>query len=105
MSFGRSLAVGIYPLAIGLTWCTSFDGRVFSKADIIPEGGGPGGFAGAAPEETSVRIFGGTAVVMGSIRTAGAHPGEFHVTLVCQKKPQGWQMIAARPAHTAAQEK
>lgn len=83
---------------------SSFDGRVLSKEDIIPQGGGPGGFAGAAPGETSVRVFGDTAVLMGSVKTAGAQPGEFHVTLVCQKRPQGWQMIAAQLAHTASAE-
>jgi len=37
---------------------SSFDGRVLSKRDVIPEETGPGGFAGATPGETNVRIFG-----------------------------------------------
>jgi ketosteroid isomerase-like protein len=77
---------------------SSFDGQVLSKQDIIPQGGAPGGFAGATPSETSVRIFGDTAVLMGFINTAGAQPKQIRVTLVCQKRSQGWQMIAAHLA-------
>jgi ketosteroid isomerase-like protein len=75
---------------------SSFDGGLLNKEDIIPQGGKPGGFAGATPGETDVRIFGDTAVLMGVITTAGPQPNEIRVTLVCQKRPQGWQMIAAR---------
>jgi ketosteroid isomerase-like protein len=83
----------------------SFDGPVLSKEDVIPQGGGPGGFAGATAGETSVRIFGDTAVLMGSIRTADPNqPKTIRVTLVCQKRPQGWQMIAAHLARMPAQE-
>ena len=75
---------------------SSFDGGLLNKEDIIPQGGKPGGFAGATPGETNVRIFGDTAVLMGVITTADPQPNEIRVTLVCQKRPQGWQMIAAR---------
>ena len=79
---------------------SSFDGGLLSKQDIIPERTGPGGFAGATPGETNVRVFGDTAVLMGVINTAaGPQPKAIHVTLVCQKKPQGWQMIAAQLTH------
>ena len=80
---------------------SSFDGGLLNKGDIIPEGpSGPGGFAGATPGETNVRVFGDTAVLMGIINTAGGpQPKPVHVTLVCQKRPQGWQMIAARLTH------
>ena len=81
------------------------DGHVLSKSDIVPQGGGPGGFAGATPGATSVRVFGDTAVLMGSIKTAGApQPKDMRVTLVCQKRPQGWQMIAAHLAPGAPEE-
>jgi ketosteroid isomerase-like protein len=73
---------------------SSFDGQLLSKHDIVPERTGPGGFAGATPGDTSVRVFGDTAVLMGVIDTAGG-PGKVHVTLVFQKKPEGWRMIAA----------
>jgi Domain of unknown function (DUF4440) len=75
---------------------SSFDGGLLSKDDIIPQTAGPGGFAGATPGETNVRIFGDTAVLMGVITTGGPQPKNIHAMLVCQKRPQGWQMIAAR---------
>ena len=79
---------------------SSFDGGVLSKEDIIPEGSGPGGFAGATLGETNVRVFGDTGVLMGVINTAsGAQSRLVHVTLVCQKRPQGWQIIAAQLSH------
>ena len=73
------------------------DGMLLSKADIIPRGAGPGAFAGATPTDTSVRVFGDTAVLMGSIKTAES--GLIRVTLVYQKRADTWQMIAAQLAH------
>jgi ketosteroid isomerase-like protein len=78
---------------------SSFNGGLLNKGDIIPEGPGPGGFAGATPGETNVRLFGDTAVLMGIINTGGPQPKPIHVTLVCQKKSQGWQIIAAQLTH------
>jgi ketosteroid isomerase-like protein len=78
---------------------SSFDGGVLSRGDIIPQGGGPGGFAGATPSDTNVRVFGDTAVLIGVITPGGSQPKDIRVTLVCQKRPQGWQMIAARLTH------
>jgi ketosteroid isomerase-like protein len=78
---------------------SSFDGGLLSKGDIIPQGGAPGGFAGATPGDTNVRVFGDTAVLIGVITTSGSQPQEICATLVCPKRPQGWQMIAARLTH------
>jgi ketosteroid isomerase-like protein len=79
---------------------STFDGGLLSKDDIIPQGGGPGGFAGATPGETTVRVFGNTGVLMGVINAApGPQSKQIRVTLVCQKRPQGWQMIAAQLTH------
>ena len=76
---------------------SSFDGSLLSKRDIIPESSGPGGFAGATPGETNVRIFGDTGVLMGVINAAGGPPPrQIRVALVCQRRAQGWQMIAAQ---------
>ena len=75
---------------------SSFDGTVLSKQDIIPERTGPGGFAGATVGDTNVRVFGDTSVLMGVINTADTPAKQIHVTLVVQKRPQGWQMIAAQ---------
>jgi ketosteroid isomerase-like protein len=74
---------------------SSFDGGLLSKEDIIPQSGGAGGFAGAIPSGTTVRVFGDTAVLLGAITTGGPQKGEIRVLLVCQKRSQGWQMIAA----------
>src|SRR5262249_34740700 len=78
---------------------SSFDGGLLTKEDIIPEGGGPGGFAGATPGQSNVRVFGDTGVLMGTINTAGA-PKPIRVTLVCQKRAQGWQIVAAQLGRT-----
>jgi ketosteroid isomerase-like protein len=78
---------------------SNFEGDVLSKQDIIPERTGPGGFAGATLGDTNVRVFGDTAVIMGVINTAGTPSKQIHVALVVQKRPQGWQMIAAQLAH------
>jgi len=76
---------------------SSFDGRLLFKQDLIPERSGPGGFAGAVPAATNVRIFGDTGVLMGVINTsAGSSSSQIRVTLVCQKTTQGWQIIAAQ---------
>lgn len=78
---------------------SSFDGKLLSKQDVIPQGG-PGGFAGATPSDTTVRVFGDTGVLMGVIKTAGdPQPKQIRVTLVCQKRSQGWQLIAAHLTH------
>jgi ketosteroid isomerase-like protein len=78
---------------------SSFNGSLLSKADIIPEGGHPGGFTGATAGETQVRVFGDTAVLMGTINSANASQ-HVRVTLVCQKRGPTWQMIAARMDRT-----
>jgi ketosteroid isomerase-like protein len=76
---------------------SSVNGTLLNKDDIIPEGTGPGGFAGATAGEANIRVFGDTAVLMGLIISAGQPQAkQIHVTLVCQKKPQGWQIIAAQ---------
>jgi len=76
---------------------SSFDGELLSKTDIIPIGGGRGGFAGAVPSKTNVRVFGDTGVLMGVINTPeSAAKKSIRVALVCQKRAQGWQIVAAQ---------
>lgn len=75
---------------------SSFDGGLLTKEDIIPEGGGPGGFAGATPGQSNVRVFGDTGVLMGTINSGGSQAKPIRVTLVCQKRSQGWQIVAAQ---------
>ena len=79
---------------------STFDGGLLRKEDIIPQGTGPGGFAGATPGETNVRVFGNTGVLMGLINTGdGPQSKPIRVVLVFQKGSQGWQMIAAQMTH------
>ena len=78
---------------------SSFDGTLLSKDDIIPQNSAPGGFAGAAPEQTNVRVFGDTAVLMGYITMGASRSDKIRVTLVCQKHLQTWQIIATQMAH------
>jgi ketosteroid isomerase-like protein len=75
---------------------TSFNGGLLVKSDIIPQGSSPGGFAGATAGQTNVRVFGDTAVLMGIVNTRGPQPNQIRVALVFQKRPQGWQIIAAQ---------
>jgi ketosteroid isomerase-like protein len=76
---------------------SSPDGSVLNKDDLIPENGTSGGFAGAVVGSTIVRVFGDTGVLMGVVRTsAKTDAKQIHVTLVCQKTTQGWQIIAAQ---------
>ena len=73
------------------------DGMLLAKSDIIPRGAGPGAFAGATPTDTNVRLYGDTAVLMGFIKTADS--SLIRVTLVCQKRSNAWQIIAAQLSH------
>ena len=58
---------------------SSFDGQLLNKDDIIPDGTGPGGFAGATVGETKVRVFGDTGVLFGVINTQ-TNPGRSRCT-------------------------
>jgi len=72
-------------------------GTLLSKEDIIPRSGNHGAFLGTTPTDTSVRVFGDTAVLMGYLRAADSQL--VRVTLVCQKRTPGWQMIAMQLNH------
>lgn len=78
---------------------SAFNGTMLTKQDIMPQDGNPGGLAGATPSDTSVRVFDHTAVLIGFlIKGDVAHPTRTRVTLVCQKRAQGWQIVAAEMA-------
>jgi ketosteroid isomerase-like protein len=68
---------------------------VLSKTDVVPaEGGSDDGMLKSSLTESSVRVFGNTVVLMGSVAVEGANAGSMRVTTVFQKRPLGWQMIA-----------
>lgn len=76
---------------------SSFNGNPLTKDDIIPMDGSPGGFAGAIPGKTSLRVFGDTGVLMGVINNPeGKMRKQLRVTLVCQKRSHGWQIVAVQ---------
>jgi ketosteroid isomerase-like protein len=71
-------------------------GNILNKTDIVPPGGGERPkMPKSSLKESTVRVFGNTAVVMGSVtEEAPPQPG-FRFTLVFLNRGQGWQMIAA----------
>ena len=71
-------------------------GGILNKTDIVPPGGGERPkMPKSSLKESTVRVFGNTAVVMGSVtQEAPPQPG-FRFTLVFLNRGQGWQMIAA----------
>jgi hypothetical protein len=74
-------------------------GNVLSKGDIVPEYGEGNRLPKSALRDSTVRIFGDTAVLMGYVATDGATPPSgFHVTTVYQKQAAGWRMIATHMA-------
>ena len=78
---------------------SAFNGRMLAKQDIMPQDGNPGGFAGATPSDTKVRVFGNTAVLIGFLNQGKvATPTRTRVTLVCQKRARGWQIVAGEMA-------
>ena len=79
---------------------SAFNGTMLTKQDVMPQSGRPGGLAGATPSDTSVRVFGSTAVLIGFL-IKGDHVATStptRVTLVCQKRARGWQIVAGEMA-------
>jgi ketosteroid isomerase-like protein len=74
-------------------------GNVLNKGDIVPESGEENRLPKSTLRDSTVRIFGDTAVLMGYVATDGATPPTgFHVTSVYQKQAAGWRMIATHMA-------
>jgi len=74
---------------------TAFGPGVLTKSDIVPSGGDnanrlPKSFL----EESTVHVFGDTAVLMGSVSVDDKKLGGLRVTTVFQRRRPGWQMIA-----------
>jgi len=78
---------------------SAFNGSILTKQDIMPQGGNPGGLTGATPSDTRVRVFGNTAVLIWFLNQGDvATPTRTRITLVCQKRAQGWQIVAGEMA-------
>ena len=75
---------------------TSFGDGVLSKSDVVPE---DGVHANHMPKcvlkNSTVRVFGDTAVLMGDVEMQGPEKAEgIRMTTVFQKHADGWQIIA-----------
>ena len=81
---------------------TSFGGEVLSKTDVVP----PDGVTAphmpkSALHDSTVRIFGDTAVLMGSVEMqVPQKPESIRMTTVFQKHGDGWQVIAVHMSKT-----
>jgi hypothetical protein len=74
-------------------------GNILNKTDIVPPGGGERPkMPKSRVKESTVRVFGNTAVVMGSVANETVPEPGFRFTLVFLNRGQGWQMIAAHLA-------
>ena len=82
---------------------TAFGPNVLTKTDIVPpEGASSNRMPKSSLHESTVRVYGDTAVLIGDVvNDDPKQPGSLRVTTVFQKRPQGWQMIAAHLAKAA----
>jgi ketosteroid isomerase-like protein len=75
---------------------TSFGGGVLSKSDVVPaEGISANHMPKCSLRDSTVRIFGDTAVLMGDVEMQVPQKAEdIRMTTVFQRHPEGWQIIA-----------
>jgi hypothetical protein len=75
---------------------TSFGGGVLSKSDVVPaDGMSANHMPKCVLRESTVRIFGDTAVLMGDVEMQVPQKAEdVRMTTVFQKHAEGWQIIA-----------
>lgn len=81
---------------------TSFGRSVLSKDDVVPpDGTDAPHFPKCTLKDSTVRIFGDTAVLMGTVEMQGSQKAEeIRITTVFQKHPGGWQVIAVHMSKT-----
>ena len=76
-------------------------GNILSKGDIVPPAGEERPkMAKSRVKDSTMRLFGNTAVVMGSVAYETLNQPGFRFTLVFMDRGKGWQMIAAHLAST-----
>lgn len=74
-------------------------GNILNKSDIVPPAGEERPrMPKSHVKDSAVRLFGNTAVVMGSVAEETQDQPGFRFTLVFLNRGQGWQMIAAHLA-------
>jgi hypothetical protein len=85
---------------------TSFGGGILSKTDVVPPDEST---ANHMPKSTlkdsTVRIYGDTAVLMGEVEMqAPQKPETIRMTTVFQKRGEAWQIIAVHMSHSPAEQ-
>ena len=85
---------------------TSFGGGVLSKYDVVPaDGTNAPHMPKCALKDSSVRIFGDTAVLMGHVEMqVPQKPEDVRITTVFQKHGDEWQIIAVHMSKAPPQE-
>jgi ketosteroid isomerase-like protein len=84
---------------------TSFGGRVLSKHDVVPpEGVSAPHMPKSSLKDSTVRIFGDTAVLMGEVEMhVPQKPETIRMTTVFQKHGEDWQIIAVHMSKAPAE--
>ena len=85
---------------------TSFGGGVLSKDDVIPSSAsGAPHMPKSALKDSTVRIFGDTAILMGTVEMqVPQKPEDVRITTVFQKHGDEWQIIAVHMSKAPPQE-
>jgi ketosteroid isomerase-like protein len=84
---------------------TAFGPKVLSKEDIIPpDGSTQQHLPKCLLRQSSVRVYGDVAVLMGDVQPQNAGENGYRVTTVFQKRAPGWQIIAIHMSSAAPQE-
>lgn len=74
---------------------TSFGGGVLSKSDVVPPQASANHLPKSTLKDSTVRIFGDTAVLMGHVEMeVPQKPEDIRMTTVFQKHGESWQVIA-----------
>src|ERR1019366_7646752 len=83
---------------------TSFGGGVLSKNDVVPaDGMSANHMPKCVLKDSTVRIFGDTAVLMGDVEMQVPQKAEdVRMTTVFQKHSEGWQIIAVHMSKVPA---
>jgi hypothetical protein len=85
---------------------TSFGGGVLSKTDVIPPDGSTATHMPKSMlKDSTVRVYGDTAVLMGEVEMqVPQKPETIRVTTVFQKRGEAWQIIAVHMSHSPAEQ-
>jgi ketosteroid isomerase-like protein len=83
---------------------TAFGGDVLSKSDVVPpDGVNANHMPKSQLRDATVRQFGDTAVLMGTVEVQGApDAGTLRMTTVFQKRGEDWKVIAVHMSKSPA---